>query len=70
MRRRANATNSYSAAGAPGSAQTGVWTHLVGECNAVTGKLSLTSQEWTGTGWILKSQATGDVLDCNASGTP
>lgn len=37
----ANVTNWYSAAGAPGSAQTGVWTHLVGEYNAVTGKLSL-----------------------------
>lgn len=37
----ANQTAWYSAAGASGSAQIGVWTHLVGTFDTTTGKLSL-----------------------------
>jgi len=37
----ANATAWYSAAGSAGSAQIGVWTHLVGTFDAGTGRLSL-----------------------------
>lgn len=37
----ANETAWYSAAGSPGSAQIGVWTHLVGTYDASTGRLSL-----------------------------